>query len=59
MSDAKSSAAKWGVAGGAIATLAIVSPPAAAAAGVAFGLHEAYNWWNDPDKGDKRPEKSQ
>ena len=59
MSDAKSSAIKWGVAGSAIATLAGISPPAAAAAGVAFGLHEAYNWWNDPDKGAKGPEKAQ
>ena len=59
MSDAKSSAFKWSVAGGAIATLGAVSPPAAAAASVAFGLHEAYNWWNEPDKGDKGPEKAQ
>lgn len=59
MSDAKSSAAKWGIASAAIATLAGVSPPAAAAAGVAFGLHEAYNWWSDQDKGDKGPEKAE
>ena len=59
MSDDKSSAAKWGVAGAASATLASVSPPAAAAAGVAFGLHEAYNWLNGPDKGDKGPEKAE
>jgi hypothetical protein len=31
-----------------------VSPPAAAAATVVLGLHQAYDWWQSPDKGAKR-----
>ena len=59
MSDNRKSGINWGIAGGAVAALATVSPPAAAAAGVVLGLHEAYNWWKDQDQGDEGPEKAQ
>jgi hypothetical protein len=42
----------WVIAGPALVTLATVSPPAAAAAGVALGAHEAYTWWKNQDEGD-------
>lgn len=48
----------WLMAGGAIATLAVISPPAAGAAAVALGLHQAYEWLDSQGKSTEGPDKT-
>ena len=58
MSDDRNPVLDWCMAGGALATLAVVSPPAAATAAVTLGLHQAYNWCKGRDEGAKGPEEA-
>lgn len=56
MSENRKPGIDWRIAGGAIVTLTVVSRLAAGTAAVALGLHQAYDWWQSQDKGDKGPE---
>ena len=58
MSDDRKPGIDWRIAGPALTGLATVSPPAAIAATVALGLHQAYDWWQSQDKGAEGPEKA-
>jgi hypothetical protein len=53
MSDNRAPVIDWLAAGGAIATLATISPPAAAAAAVVLGVHHAYGWWENRDSSEE------
>jgi len=59
MSDDREPKIDWLVAGGAIASLATISPPAAGAAAVALGLHQAYAWVKKEREREEGPDKAE
>jgi hypothetical protein len=57
MSDDRKPRIDWMIAGGAIASLSAISPPAAGVAVVVLCLHQAYEWFDDQPKREEGPEK--
>ncbi len=49
----------WLVAAGAIASLTAISPPAAGAAAIALGLHQAHDWIKANWKHNEGPDKAE
>jgi len=58
MSDGRNRDPEWLVTAGAIAALAVVSPPAAGGAAIVLGVHQIYTWSQRQPDNDQGPEKA-
>ena len=58
MSENRKSEIDWLTVGGAIASLAVISPPAAGAAAIALGLYQVHAWLESQQDSDQGPDKT-